>query len=67
VDCFGASANVCLPPPSCCAAQAKTTKKIVLRMQCQECKQTCMKGLKVGTAPTASGTVRPSATCFARW
>lgn len=31
--------------------QAKTTKKIVLRMQCQECKQTCMKGLKVGGAP----------------
>ena len=28
--------------------QAKTTKKIVLRMQCAECKQTCMKGLKVG-------------------
>jgi hypothetical protein len=27
--------------------QAKTTKKIVLRMQCQDCKQTCMKGLKV--------------------
>ncbi len=32
-----------------CAAglQAKTTKKIVLRMQCSECKGTCMKPIKV--------------------
>lgn len=39
-----------LPPTPCVTPtpQAKTTKKIVLRMQCQECKQTCMKGLKVG-------------------
>ena len=29
------------------APKAKTTKKIVLRMQCSDCKQTCMKGLKV--------------------
>ncbi len=35
--------------------QAKTTKKIVLRMQCQECKQTCMKGLKVGAGDAAAG------------
>lgn len=33
--------------PSLTEQQAKTTKKIVLRMQCTECKQTCMKGLKV--------------------
>eukprot|EP00197_Chlamydomonas_leiostraca_P006198 CAMPEP_0202861578 /NCGR_PEP_ID=MMETSP1391-20130828/2926_1 /ASSEMBLY_ACC=CAM_ASM_000867 /TAXON_ID=1034604 /ORGANISM="Chlamydomonas leiostraca, Strain SAG 11-49" /LENGTH=81 /DNA_ID=CAMNT_0049540993 /DNA_START=107 /DNA_END=352 /DNA_ORIENTATION=+ len=26
--------------------KAKTTKKIVLRLACAECKQTCMKGLK---------------------
>lgn len=26
--------------------KAKTTKKIVLRMQCAECKQSCMKAIK---------------------
>eukprot|EP00798_Chlamydomonas_sp_ICE-L_P030912 gene30912-35965_t len=26
--------------------KAKTTKKIVLRLQCQDCKQTCMKPIK---------------------
>lgn len=39
--------TVSLLPPSLTEPQAKTTKKIVLRMQCTECKQTCMKGLKV--------------------
>ncbi len=32
--------------------QAKTTKKIVLRMQCADCKQTCMKPIKVRRAAT---------------
>jgi ribosomal protein L44E len=42
--------------------QAKTTKKVVLRMQCQECKQTCMKKIKVGgrvaQAAVAAGSQR---------
>jgi ribosomal protein L44E len=37
--------------------QAKTTKKIVLRMQCIECKTTCMKGLKVRAAAWADASV----------
>ncbi len=34
--------------------QAKTTKKIVLRMQCTDCKQTCMKPIKVRVAKHSS-------------
>jgi ribosomal protein L44E len=30
-----------------CVLQAKTTKKIVLRLQCSECKQSSMKPIKV--------------------
>jgi Ribosomal protein L44 len=36
-----------------CHLQAKTTKKIVLRMQCSDCKQTCMKPIKVGSLQLA--------------
>lgn len=36
-----------LSPAPAAPPQAKTTKKIVLRMQCNECKQSCMKPLKV--------------------
>ena len=42
--------TACLLAAPAVAPQAKTTKKIVLRMQCAECKQTCMKGLKVRAA-----------------
>lgn len=36
--------------------QAKTTKKIVLRMQCSECKAQCMKPIKVRVQSVSGGT-----------